>query len=103
VREVGQGGLGEEQGPEDVDAIGVLVGVDGDVLEQLVDGDAGVVDEDVDLEGAGLGVREVVLGRGDEVGWAGGVTQVGLDDEGGDAVLFLEGFGELGCEFGGGV
>ena len=59
----------------------------------LVD-DAGVVDEDVDLELAGFGVGEVVLGCVDDVGWAGGEAHVGLDYEGGDLVLLGEEGGE---------
>ena len=62
--EVGKCGLHEEDGTEDVD--GVLAGefFGGDVWYELVLRDAGVIDDDVDLEFAAAGVGEVVFGGG---------------------------------------
>lgn len=64
VGEIGEGGLHEEDGTEDVD--GVLAGefFGGDGAEGPFFGDAGVVDDDVDLEFAAAGVGEVVFGGG---------------------------------------
>ena len=56
MREVGQGGLQQENGAEDVDGVylGELFG--SDVAEGFVACDAGIVDDDVNLEGTGFGV-----------------------------------------------
>ena len=55
-----------------------------------VAGDAGVVDDDVDLEFAGFGVGEVDFGGGDDVFGAVGVAHVGLDSDGANVVRGLE-------------
>lgn len=99
--QVRQGGLGEQHGAQDINAILPLILVDGDILQQLIAVHASVVDQDIDLELAGLGVREVVLGRADQVGGPGGNAHVGLDDEAGHAVLLGEGLGELLGDLGG--
>ena len=62
----------------------------GDVRQGDVGGDARVVDEDVDLELVRFRVGEVVFGGGDDVGWGGGLAEVGLDGDGFDAVRSLE-------------
>ena len=59
--QVREGGLHEEDGAEDVDGVLAVEFFGGDGAEGLVFGDAGVVDEDVDLEFAGAGVGEVVF------------------------------------------
>ena len=101
MREVGERGLQEQDGPEDVDGVGAMKVVERDVGEGAVHGDAGVVDQDVDLEFPGFGVREVVLGGAYDVGGAGGGADVGLDGDGCDGVGLREGGGEL-CGFGAG-
>lgn len=99
--QVRQGGLREQHRAQDINAILPLVLVDGDILQQLIAVHASVVDQDINLELAGLGVREVVLGRADQVGGPGGNAHVGLDDEAGHAVLLAEGLGELLGDLGG--
>ena len=82
--EEGLGGLHEQEGSPHVDVVlpcefgGVDFG-DAPVLR-----DAGVVDEDVDLEFARLGVREAVLGYFDHVRGTGLGAHIGLDSDGFD-------------------
>ena len=91
----------EEDGTLDVDGVLGLEGFGGDVGQVLVYGDAGVVDEDVDAEGVGFGVGEVVACCGDDVGGACGAADIRLDGDGSDAVIFFEGGGD-GAGFRGG-
>ena len=105
-REVGERGLHEQEGAEDVGSVLGVEGVGGAGFEGQVLADAGVVDDDVDLELAGFGVGEVVFGGGDDVGAAGGGAEGGLHGDGFDGVAFFELFGESGgegCRGGGGV
>lgn len=103
VGEVRQSGLHEQDGPEDVDGVRFVEIFGGDVGNVVVGCDGSVVDDDIDLERAGLGVREVVLGGFDDVGGTGGRTHVGLDREGTDIVFVLEGGGDFRRGFRGGV
>jgi hypothetical protein len=76
--------LDEEQGAEDVDSVGLVELLKGDVAEEGVLGDAGVVDDDVDLE---LGVAgEGGLCLADQTGCAFWGADVGLYGEGSDGV-----------------
>lgn len=59
--QVWQGSLDEEQGAEDVDGVDFREDFSGGLLDCVEAGDAGVVDQDVDLEFSRLGVREVVF------------------------------------------
>lgn len=91
-------GLDDEQGAEDVDAVGGFEVFLGDVLEGRVARDAGVVDDDVDLEGfVGRRWGEVVFGNCEEGGYACWGADVALGGHGADVV----GGGELLCEGGG--
>ena len=72
----------------------VKEGVGGAGFEGSVFVDAGVVDDDVDLEGAGFGMGEVVFGCGDDVGGTVRVAEVGLDGDGFDGVGFFQFLGE---------
>lgn len=93
--------LHEEERAEDVDPVGGVEVLDRDLGQLAVDGHAGVVDQDVDLEPVVGGRRrrgEVRPGGLDEGRGAVGGSQVGLHAEGLDAVLGLEPFGELLCE-----
>ena len=86
---------------EDVDGVLGVEGFGGDVWQVLVCGDASVVDEDVDAEGVGFGVREVVACCCDDVRWACGAAHVRLHCDGFDAVVFFQGGGD-GARFRGG-
>ncbi len=88
--EIGQRGLHEQNGSEDIDVVLPVETLGGDFFQGEVPRDARVVDDDVDLEFAASGVREVVLGCVYDVGWSIGVAHVGLDAEDGDAVGLLE-------------
>ena len=103
MREVGQGGLQQENGAEDVDGVhfGELFG--SDVAEGFVACDAGIIDDDVNLEGTGFGVREVVFSCVDEIGRTGGRADVGLDGERTDIVLGFKLRDKFGGGLGGGV
>lgn len=90
--------MNEEERAEDIDAVGRFEVGDGYGREGRVEGDAGVVDEDVDLEFAVRG-REVLAGERNELGWAGGRAEVGLDGDRADVV----GGGEVVCDGGGEV
>ena len=87
-REVRLGGLDEEERAEDVDLVGNVKVGDLDVGDLVVVGDAGVVDDDVDLELAGGGKGG--LGGGDELGGARRGGEVGLDDESADLMRGFE-------------
>lgn len=92
VGEVGLSSLDEQQRSHDVDveAGGEILGLD--VWDLVVEGDSGVVDEDVDAERAeGLG------GLRDEAGGAGGGAEVGLDGHSLDGVLGGQLGGQAGC------
>lgn len=110
--------MGEQERCEDVDCVDAVEFLGGDgalvgVVEGLVGGYAGVVDEDIDLEGlVGLVLGLVVLmdlveelfGCGEDFVYrGGGIGEVGLEGEAVDGV----GGGELGAEVvgwgGGGV
>lgn len=93
---MGQRGLHEQDGAEDVDFVLRVEEVGAAGFDRHVAADAGVVDDDVDLKRRGLGVGEVVPGRGDDVGGAVGVAQVGLDRDGFDGVAFFELLGQGG-------
>ncbi|ROV89836.1 hypothetical protein VMCG_09514 [Cytospora schulzeri] len=83
-------GLHEEEGPQDVDAVGEVEVGDLEVGQLVVLGDAGVVDQDVDLElvvGRGRGRGEVFPRGLDEGPGALRGAQVGLHAEGLDAVF----------------
>jgi hypothetical protein len=93
MREIINGRLEHEDWSQNIDFITPFEILDLDIGDLLVLGDTSIVDQDVDLELAGLGVREVVFGCVDNVVGAGFLGYVGLDDEGRDAVGVLEGFG----------
>ena len=84
--------LHQQDGPQHIDVVLPVKILRCDVLQGLVRGYGGVVDDDVDLELAAAGVGEVVFGRADEVGGAVRVAHVGLDAEGVDAVGGFEFF-----------
>ena len=89
------GGLDQQEGTQDVDAVGLGEVVDFHVGNVVVAGDAGVVDDDVDLEGA-VGLGEGGLGGGDDgLGTFEG-ADVGLHGHGGDGVGLVEAVGEFG-------
>jgi len=67
VRQVGDGGFHEEERAAHVDVVEVREVFAVAVFDCEVTGDAGVVDDDIDLEPAVLGVREVVFGEFDDV------------------------------------
>jgi hypothetical protein len=62
-----------------------------------------IIDQDVDLETPGFGMREVVFGGVYYVGWTVGGTHVGLDYEGLYTVFGGEGLGKFVAGCGGGV
>lgn len=79
----------EQEGTEDVDTILRIVFLNCDVLNLVVDRDAGIVDDDVYLEFSRLGVRKVVLCGADQMCRSCLLTEIGLHDECGDPVLLL--------------
>ena len=96
VREVRFRRLHEEERAPDVDVVlarefGGVDGGDAAVLR-----DPRVVDDDVDLELARLGVGEAVLGHVDDVGRTGLGAHVGLERDGFDGELVLKFGGEVG-------
>lgn len=88
--EVGLHGFHEQEGAADVDVVNVCEVVCVALFDGEVAGYAGVVDDDVDLEFFGFGVREVVGCDVDDVLGAVEGAHVGLDGEGFDAVALLE-------------
>ena len=98
---MGLRGLHEEERAQDVDLVRGVEVRDLDVRELVIVGYTGVVDDDVDLEGAVA--LEGGLDGGDERGGTGGGAEVGLGDTGADAVLRLEILGDgLSGSLGGG-
>lgn len=95
VREVRARGFHEEERAADIDVVEESEVVAVALFDGEVAGDAGVVDDDVDLQLAGLGVREVVLGHLDEVRGAVLGAHVCLDGQAFDAVGVLQLLGEL--------
>lgn len=65
--EVWKRGLKKKDGTEHIDIVDLCEGFYSHILQRLVLRNAGVVDDDVDLEFARLWVGEVVLGGRDEV------------------------------------
>lgn len=99
VGEEGLDGLGEEDGPQDVDGVDLVEILGGDGLEGHGVEEGRAVDEDIDLRRARLGVRRhVVLYRLHDLSAALGGAKVGADGDGLDIV----GLGELRGESGGG-
>jgi hypothetical protein len=103
MRQVGNGGFHEEERAADVDVVELREVLAVAVFDCEVGGDAGVVDDDVDLKLAVFRVREVVLGQFDDVRGAVFGSEVGLHGEALDVVGLLEFVGELLGLFGGGV
>jgi hypothetical protein len=66
---------------------------DGALLKSQISGYSSVVDENVNLKIAGF--REVILGGTNEMGWPGQRSNICLDYETGDSVLFGKGCGEF--------
>lgn len=79
----------EEDGAKNVDFILVVEGVGGAGFEGHVLADAGVVDDDVNLELVGFGVGKMVLSRGDDMCGAVGAAQVSLYGDSFDGVAFF--------------
>ena len=86
MREARHRGLHQQERSEDVDSILSLEALDRGILDEFNICHSGIIDDDVDLELPGLGVREVVFREGDEVRGAGGVAYVGLDGQNGHIV-----------------
>lgn len=80
----------QENGSQNIDLITPFELTDLDLGKLLVLGDTGIVDQDIDLEFAGLGMRKVVFGCVDDMVCAGFVGHVGLDDQSRDAVGVLQ-------------
>lgn len=96
----------EQEGAQDIDVIGCVKVLELDIRYLVVPGNAGIVDEDVDLEfgvRAGRRREKVVLCGGDEGRGPVGGTQVGLHAISLDAVFRLQLFGQVLCERGRGL
>jgi len=93
-RQIWHGGLYEKQRSTHVDVVlkGKVFCIT--ILDDPIHADAGVVDDDVDLELAALRLGEVVLCHFYDMCWACLATHVGLDDECLDGVTTLELFRE---------
>lgn len=63
--EVRDGGLDKKEGAQDVDGISFVEFLHRDGFDGHYGGEAGIVDQDIDLKFARLWMREVVLRRGD--------------------------------------
>ena len=83
--------LKEENRSKYIDGVLLVESICGDILQHLISCNSSIVDDDVDLELAGLGMRKVVLCRGNEMSWAVRVPKIGLNRQCLYAMVILEG------------
>ena len=94
MRQIGESGLDKQSGTQNVDSVALVEVARVDITKWNVGRNAGIVDDDVDLEFARFRMRKVVLCGGDDVFGARGLTDICLDGYSADAV----GGGKGGCK-----